>query len=472
MKPAKLRGIILLFAGATIFWLLDIITDYHLFWKPPFLNESEFKLAVHAAIMDLIGIIYTIAFAIFILKYLKRFNESEARYEQLFNSINDSIYIQSPITSDNTVHFIDSNLATCRELGYNLEELLKLSPAKIIPPDELVELSTTMQELLEKKHILYQTIHVAKDGRELPVEINAHVINLRGQPAILSIARDITERKQAEMALQEAHNHLEKRVEARTRELEKANLDLQLEVQERIQAEAALRGSEQQLRVLTAQILTAEETERQRIATELHDELGQSLMLLRFRLSSFIDRACTRKDDFTSDYDILFNYLDGVTENVRRLSRDLSSSALEELGLSSALRYMLGEFVKHFNIANSSIEMDEIDQLFSPATQINIYRIFQEALTNIARHAQARSIAVAIRKQDDYVTFTVQDDGKGFNVNEVTARKPPARIGLAAMQERARITGGSLELESQKGSGTRVTLNVPFEGPINENVAD
>jgi two-component system sensor histidine kinase UhpB len=131
---------------------------------------------------------------------------------------------------------------------------------------------------------------------------------------------------------------------------------------------------------------------------------------------------------------------------------------------------LLGEFTKHFHIAASSIEMDQIDRLFTPETQVNIYRIYQEILTNIARHAQARKISVAVTKHDDYVAFVVEDDGKGFDLRKIAARTPSERrIGMAAMRERARISGGSLELWSQEGSGTRVTFNIPIAKPNDEH---
>lgn len=589
MKSFRSRGFIFVIIIAFSFWLFDALLDIVLFWKAPFIEHSNRKVAIHAALLDIITLIYIVIFVVVLLQYVKKFNESEARYQQLFDNVDDLIYIQSPVSSENIPAFSDGNLAACQKLGYTHQEFLQLSPANIIPPENLAELSANMKELLQKKHILYETILVAKDGVELPVEINAHLVNLRGQPAILSIARDITERKRieeilkksearfraiferaaigivyldlrgrffganpafqghlgytqeelsgrhlsdltypddlhedlklfaelttgkrdyyalekrfickdgqliwclkiaslvrqpdgkpqfvigmmeditarkrAENALLEAHGQLEKRVEERTRELAQANIELKREVEERTQAEAALRESKQQLQTLTSQILTAEETERQRIARELHDGLGQTLMLLKFKLSSFVDRVCIPEENFRADYKPLFKYLDEVVESIRRLSRDLSTSVLEELGLSSSLRYLLGEFTKHFHITASSIEMDQIDRLFPPETQINIYRIYQEILTNIARHAAARKISVAVKKHDDYVSFVVEDDGKGFDLKQIAARTPPERkVGLAAMQERARITGGSLELWSQEGSGTRVTFNIP-----------
>jgi signal transduction histidine kinase len=116
---------------------------------------------------------------------------------------------------------------------------------------------------------------------------------------------------------------------------------------------------------------------------------------------------------------------------------------------------------KHLKV-NPVIEIDGLNDLFPPEAQIMIYRIFQECLTNITKHAEAKEVSLWIREQDGQVTVTLEDDGKGFDVNEVLNREATRRgLGLAALDERARMLGGTLKIQSRLGEGTRITCNIP-----------
>jgi signal transduction histidine kinase len=161
-------------------------------------------------------------------------------------------------------------------------------------------------------------------------------------------------------------------------------------------------------------------------------------------------------------------YIDQTIDNVRRLSRDLSPSILEDLGLTAALRWLMEDFAKHYDHIKISIDMREIDNLFLQEGQIIIYRIFQEAFTNIVKHAEATRIYVVINKQDDHVCFSVEDDGMGFDMESVFTRQAPEKgLGLAAMDERIRMLGGFLDIKSQKERGTKITFILPIAGKGN-----
>jgi signal transduction histidine kinase len=161
-------------------------------------------------------------------------------------------------------------------------------------------------------------------------------------------------------------------------------------------------------------------------------------------------------------FDETRKYLNEIIENVRRISRDLSPSILEDLGLAAALARLISDFSKHFNIETSH-DIKDVDNLFSGETQIIIYRIFQEALANIGKHAQATHVSIVVKKQDKMVLFLVKDNGKGFDVKEISARSPAEKgMGLAAMHERARMVGSSLKIWTQKGKGTQITFMVPI----------
>jgi len=209
--------------------------------------------------------------------------------------------------------------------------------------------------------------------------------------------------------------------------------------------------------------LSVQEGERRRISRELHDELGQSLTVLKIHLVAVEDRLRGDQGDLKSDCEQLLDYIDGVIENVRRLSWDLSPYILEDLGLSSSLRYLIDEICLNHQI-DSTVVIDKIDHLFSPETKINIYRIFQESLTNIARHGQASLIKVRIKKQVDKVSFMVQDNGEGFEKEKVLLKPLTQRgLGLTAMRERALMAQGSLQIWTRVGQGTKVTFVIPTD---------
>jgi PAS domain S-box-containing protein len=224
----------------------------------------------------------------------------------------------------------------------------------------------------------------------------------------------------------------------------------------------ALRESEEKLRFLTSQLLTAQEEERSRLSRELHDELGQSLLVLKMQVRGIERQLPEEQEELRTNCRHTIQYIDEVIDNVRRLSRDLSPSILEDLGLMAALKHLLEEFSKLYDIRLYSLEIDEVENLIPKEAQINIFRIFQECLTNIGKHAQPQHVAAAIKREAEKVSFMVEDNGVGFNVKEVLDRKALEKgLGLAAMDERVRMLGGSFHIWSQKGAGTRITFTIP-----------
>lgn len=223
-----------------------------------------------------------------------------------------------------------------------------------------------------------------------------------------------------------------------------------------------LRESERKLRLLSSHLLTVQERERRRISMELHDEVGQSLTVLKLQIRSIKNKLNDRQTDLKEDCVKILKYVDQAIENVRRFSKDFGSSILEDLGLSAALRWLAEDFEKHSNV-NVSLDIEKIDNLFSRESQIIIYRIFQEAITNIDRHAHADQLSIVIMKKKNYVSFQIVDDGKGFEKKQIDNRGSDVMgLGLTAMDERARMLGGTLKIFSRKQIGTRITLNVPI----------
>jgi signal transduction histidine kinase len=228
------------------------------------------------------------------------------------------------------------------------------------------------------------------------------------------------------------------------------------------QAEAILLKKEQQLSALTAQLLSIQEIERSRISRELNDELGQSMIFLKFQLSAICDGLYAEHKSLAVRCEKLLEHLDSFIDNIRRLTQDLSPTLLEDLGLSSAVKFMVEEFSRNSNIT-SHVEIDAVDDVLSHQVKLNLYRIFQESLANISRHAHATTITCLLRNRGDSIYVKVQDNGKGFDLQDMLANHPKLeRFGLATLTERVRLIGGSLELESKEGSGTEISFTVPI----------
>lgn len=349
--------------------------------------------------------------------------ESEKRFKQL---VEYSPFPLSLVNANNDIEYLNPKFL--QTIGYNLEDLPNLRVwTNLAYPDrryrkKVIEiwgsvLKRATQEGKEIEPVEFQV--TCKDGTVRIMEILGAPIS---QGKHFVVFKDLTEHKRAE---------------------------------------EKLRVSEQNLRYLTSQLFTAQERERKRISSELHDELGQSLLTLKLLARSIENGKSLKHIKDTCQQ--MRSYLDEVVENVRLLSMELSPRNLENFGLFTALKRLTNDFAKHYQIEQFHIEIDEINDLFSMEAQLNLYRVVQECLTNIGKHAQATRLSVIVKRQGESLTFQVEDNGKGFDVARVLHDKNAHQgIGLASMEERVRMLGGSLEIRSQEGQGTRITFTIPI----------
>ncbi len=227
------------------------------------------------------------------------------------------------------------------------------------------------------------------------------------------------------------------------------------------QDETALKDSEKKLRSLSCQLLDAQENERKRLAAELHDELGHALLTLKLRLESLENRLNPEQEGLKQETRQIIRFLLDTIEGVRRLYLDLSPGDLEDLGLTNALGALIGDFAALQKNIKWTVHLKKLDGLFPLAVQTAIYRVVQEALTNIGKHAEPQKISLTVKTEPQQVNFTIVDNGKGFNVSQVFNAKKT--LGLLAMEERVKILGGSFELWSQPDQGTKVSFTIPRE---------
>lgn len=224
----------------------------------------------------------------------------------------------------------------------------------------------------------------------------------------------------------------------------------------------ALKKSEKSLRLLSGRLIDAQEKERKRLSIELHDELGQGLALLKHRLRSVVKELPSEAHSAEHECKSTISDIDRIIENVCRLSRDLTPSVVEDLGLSAAIRWLVDCLKEQYRI-DVLLTMDTIDYFFTSEKQTNIYRIVQEILNNIGKHSAATQVSIKISVMSDHIYFSFCDNGKGFDFQTVTSLNLSERgIGLAAMDERANMLGASIEIKSRLTEGTGIEINVPI----------
>ena len=259
---------------------------------------------------------------------------------------------------------------------------------------------------------------MTKDGKTIWCEMMATVIQYRGNSAIMGNVTDITERKLAE---------------------------------------GAIKKSEEQLRNLTSYLQRVGEVERTNIAREIHDELGQTLTVLKMDLSWLSRRLADNQISLIEKTEAMSHLINATIQTVKKISTELRPGLLDDLGLSAAIEWQAEEFQKRTGI-KSKISVEPKDITFDRDRNTALFRIFQETLTNIARHAGATEVSVSLKQRAGRIELTVRDNGRGITEEELTN---PKSFGLIGIRERVKIFGGNNIIKGVPGQGTTVTVRMP-----------
>ena len=288
----------------------------------------------------------------------------------------------------------------------------------------------------------------------------------------------ITPIEKIHRSAREAALHLNKIVELlsqRTVELAASNLELKQEIVQRKAVEAALKKSEhhysvlleqsdrlqEQLRQLSRQILLAQEEERREISRELHDVIAQTLTGINVRLSALAKEAATNTKGLDRNIASTQRLVEKSVDIVHRFARELRPAVLDDLGLIPALHSFVKIFSKRTHLLVHLKAFAEVEKLDISKRTV-LFRIAQEALTNVARHARAGRVEVSIQKIHGHARMEIKDDGKSFQVDRVLHSKGNKRLGLLGMRERVEMTGGTFCVESAPGQGTTVRVEIPL----------
>jgi len=346
----------------------------------------------------------------------KRFEEglksSELRYRSLVEQASDAI-----IVTDESGNLVEMNTSFCKMFGYSEKELHGMKITELTDPDQLKIDPLRIDLVPGGKTIFEERRMKKKDSTIFQVETNVQMLP---DKRILAIMRDITDRKKAE---------------------EKLNI------------------SYERIRSLSEHLTNVREEERKHIAREIHDELGQELTVLKMDLGSLVKKIPLSDESLRSRLASFSGFIDNIVQSVRRISSELRPSLLDDLGLTAAVSWQLEEIEKRSGI---KIHFNEPkgEWILPDPVKTNLFRILQEALTNIVRHSKATDVDVNIVCDNKWTSLSVSDNGIGFNTNNADNGKT---LGIVGMRERATIIGGNLEIETAPGKGTKILVSVPVK---------
>ena len=254
-----------------------------------------------------------------------------------------------------------------------------------------------------------------------------------------------------------------------------SNRQLQQEILQRKSVEESLRKSEQhysqlleqsrhmqeQLRLLSRQLLSAQEEERKMISRELHDQIAQTLTGINIRLASLKTEAMVNTKGLQKKISSTQRLVEKSVDIVHRFARELRPTVLDDLGLIPALHSFMKSFAKRTGVRASLTAFATVERLDTTKRTV-LFRVAQEALTNVARHAQASRVEVSIHKLRDRVCMRIKDNGKSFNVERALRANDSKHLGLLGMRERLEMVGGKFAVESSPGKGTTITAQIPL----------
>jgi PAS domain S-box-containing protein len=350
----------------------------------------------------------------------KALRESEEKFSKAFQASPDGICI----TELETGRFMEVNEGYCRLFLYTREELIGHSTVELG-----IFQNPDTRELFVKAILAQGSVrdmefsNYRRDGQKRLVQISAERIDLGIKPCVVSVVHDITDRKRAEA----------ERTEAQSREA---------------QARAEY----------TFQLIASQEAERTRIARELHDSLGQNLLLIKNRAQ--LEMTRTKLPDAVRDeFQSISNLASQAIAEVRQIARDLHPHQLDILGLTRALRALIDNIDESSEMTIDG-KFDLADDLFPREAATNIYRIVQESLNNVLKHSRAKKARITLERDVHEVQLRIEDDGCGFKTGKDD--DGAKGLGLRNIAERVRMLGGKIKLDSQPDKGTRIEITIPI----------
>ncbi|HSA63004.1 MAG TPA: PAS domain S-box protein [Nitrospiraceae bacterium] len=348
------------------------------------------------------------------------FRLSEGRLAGILDIAEDAIIV---IDEQRTIALF--NQGAVKLFGYDPDEILGQSLDRLLPERLRVDHSRHIQtfahsaESARRMAQRRDVFGLKKDGTEFPAEASISKLTVGQETTFTVILRDITDRLR----------------------------------------------TEHQLHSLATQLMTAQEEERRRISRELHDDINQRLALLAFEMGRMETGSSVSADAARQAFQSLAQRLAAISDDVRRMAYQFHPSILDDLGLSAALNHLANEFSVNTGIKTVVVQEDFGDLLPQEVASC-LYRIAQESLANVTKHARASRVELELTCDGQEVTLSVHDSGVGFDLERIRAHH--LGLGLVNMRERVRSVHGRLEIQAQPGQGTHIIVQIPLPGARHE----
>jgi PAS domain S-box-containing protein len=339
--------------------------------------------------------------------------ENEEKYRTLVEQAVDAIALYNDLGK-----ILDVNTGAVDLLGYSKDELMEMYLPDILTKEE-IKMKPVRYDILEKgDSTIKERVMRKKDGTFVQTEVRSQQLP---DGRFLSVIRDLSQRIKAEKDLDESYKAIRK---------------------------------------LTSHIQNVREEERTNIAREIHDELGQQLTVMKMDVSWINKKLVTDDEIIKEKVKGMLTMLDETVKSVRRISSELRPSLLDDLGLTAAMEWQLFEIKKRSGI-KINFNAPEKEMKLPDLIKTGLFRIFQESLTNVIRHAGAKSVKVNLEQKDHQLTLSIEDDGKGFDKGKIADKRT---LGILGMKERTSMIGGTYEINSIPGKGTVVEVIIPMNG--------
>jgi PAS domain S-box-containing protein len=343
--------------------------------------------------------------------------ESEHKYSSLVEDALIGVYI----IKDGRIVFANEKFAEI--YGYEKNELIGMKSSALVHPEDRPVIDEMREKRLkgEKVPSEYEIRGLKKSGDTIWVMRSFSLINYKDGPAISGIVSDLTKRRKAE---------------------------------------DALRASGRELRILSNQLLSAEEKERKRMARELHDSIGQALSAIKFSVENALGQLRNVSDPSELEpLEALIPLTQKTIEEVRRIVKDLRPSILDDLGILATINWFCREFQKVYASIRVEVNLDVQEDVIPSALKTVIYRILQEALNNVAKHSEADLVRLSLEQKGHRIIMRIQDNGVGFDFTKAISMAPSRRgFGLASMRERAGLSGADFQITSEADQGTVIRV--------------